>query len=112
VSRKKGKAQLTKAHLASYLSDLLRLPRGKHGECPLGTQIVDTILNTMKQALQNGETVKIRDFGKFWVHPGQRRVFKPGLTWGTNSPVWVEFPPKKSVRFTPSRGIKNDTELT
>lgn len=97
------KSQLNKSILASYVSDLLDLPRGKHGKCPKGMQIVNAILHSMGAALHRGEYVYVKGWGTLRVHPGRRHIFKPKITQTDYSPVWVEYPGKKRVKFTRTR---------
>lgn len=109
MGRPKGKAHLTKAVLASDLSDLLRLPRGKHGECPKGLEIVDTILRVIIEALQRHESVCIRGLGRFIIgqtHPTRFSVTVEPKFNGIRAKITV--PRRPIVRFHPSYTIKRD----
>lgn len=109
MGRPRGKAHLTRAVLASELSDLLNLPRGKHGRCRQGGKIVDAILHVIIEALRRGEEVKIQGLGRFYI----------GLTKPTHFPRTVErkfngvraktsTPRRPTVKFVPSYSIRRD----
>lgn len=104
---KTRKSKLNKTMLASYVSDLLHLPRGKHGECPVGRKIINAICQSMVEALRNGESVHVKGWGTLWVHPGKRHIFKPAVAQLVYSPVWVEYPGKKTVKFTTTYKVRN-----
>lgn len=114
MPRKRGRARLTQAVLASELSDLLHLKRGDHGECPTGKAIVQTILRTMTEALQRGESVYVRGLGKFEVRPGCRKILKPVVRRQPKpsySPVFVEYMAPKRVMFTPDYQLRKRVNL-
>jgi nucleoid DNA-binding protein len=100
--RKKGRAQLTKAVLASDLSDLLHLYRGKHGNCDEGRRIVDSIFRVIIDALHRGESVTIYGLGKFYISKSRPARYKPYVAKGVRSPVLVDYPSKPLVRFRPT----------
>jgi integration host factor subunit alpha len=58
---------LTKAHIIDAIRDQLGLPRNKCSE------LVETLLEIIKQTLENGEDVLISGFGKFCVKEKQQR---------------------------------------
>lgn len=109
MARPKGKAHLTKAVLASDLSDLLNLPRGKHGKCPKGLEIVNTILRVIIEALRRGESVSIQGLGRFqrgWTQP----IFFPVTIEPKFNGIRTRIPiPRRPIiRFHPSPSIKRD----
>lgn len=106
------KADLTRAHLASEVSDLLRLPRGKHVE--EGTRLVNAILNVIIDALHRGEKVSIRGFGTFYVFE-QTSYLRPIVEKkfnGIRSAVPITYK-RKRVSFIPADAmykIKEDND--
>jgi nucleoid DNA-binding protein len=63
--------------------------------------LLETILEAMTHALQNGEAVKIRGFGTFSVHrcpARQRRNPRTGAT--------VAVPERMAFRFRPGKELK------
>lgn len=106
MPRQKGRAQLTRAVLADDISDLLRLPRGKHGECAKATAIVNAILRVIIDALRRGEEVRIPGLGTFRVILG-----KPGFASKVVEPKFngkrahVGIVRRKRVRFYPAKDI-------
>jgi integration host factor subunit alpha len=58
---------LTKADIVDALPDKLGLPRNRCAE------IVETMLEIMKQTMENGEDILISGFGKFCVNEKKAR---------------------------------------
>ena len=58
---------ITKAHLAGSIHDKLGLPKNQ------SIQAVESILEIIKHALENGEDVLITGFGKFFVKEKKKR---------------------------------------
>jgi integration host factor subunit alpha len=58
---------ITKAHLADSIHDKLGLPKNQ------SIQAVESILEIIKHALENGEDVLITGFGKFYVKEKRKR---------------------------------------
>jgi integration host factor subunit alpha len=58
---------LTKADIVDALPDKLGLPRNRCAE------IVETLLEIMKQTMENGEDILISGFGKFCVNEKKAR---------------------------------------
>jgi integration host factor subunit alpha len=58
---------LTKADIVDVLPDKLGLPRNRCAE------IVETLLEIMKQTMENGEDILISGFGKFCVNEKKAR---------------------------------------
>jgi len=63
---------------------------------------VDTILDTLKSALSDGQRIELRGFGVFQVRDRKRGV-------GRNPKTGVEVPihPGKTVRFKPGKDLKD-----
>ena len=58
---------LTKAHIAKTIHDRLHFTNDR------SAQLVDSLLEIIKQTLENGEDVLISGFGKFWVRKKRER---------------------------------------
>ena len=58
---------LTKAHIAKTIHDRLDFTNDR------SAQLVDSLLEIIKQTLENGEDVLITGFGKFWVREKRER---------------------------------------
>jgi integration host factor subunit alpha len=65
------------------------------------SQIMETILNTIKEVLQRGETVKIAGFGNFVVRSKRPRK---GRNPKTGEEIGIT--PRKVVTFRPSQVFK------
>ena len=63
---------------------------------------VDTILETMKDALRAGKRIELRGFGVFQV-----RDRKKGVGRNPKTGVEVAITPGKTVRFKPGKGLKD-----
>ena len=58
---------LTKAHIAKTIHDRLDFTNDR------SAQLVDSLLEIIKQTLENGEDILISGFGKFWVREKRER---------------------------------------
>ena len=58
---------LTKAHIAKTIHDRLHFTNDR------SAQLVDSLLEIIKETLENGEDVLISGFGKFWVREKRER---------------------------------------
>ena len=88
-------ATLTKSELVEAISNKLKLPKGK------AEQIVNTIFDSMVDALKHGEGIEIRGFGSFTV-----RSYKSyeGRNPRTGSPVQVA--PKRLPFFKVGKELR------
>ncbi len=95
-ARSSGRRGKTKADLARLVYDL-------HGGLTKheATEVVNTILQTMKTTLLDGRQVKIQNFGVFEVIDRQGR---PGVDPSNGQPIYI--PPRKSLSFRPARKVK------
>ncbi len=86
---------MTKADIVNSVFEKIGLPRNETQE------IVDIIFDTMKQAMIDGESVKISGFGTFHVK-------KKGARIGRNPKTGVEaeIPPRRVVTFKASEQVK------
>ena len=57
----------TKAHLADSIHDQLGLPKNQ------SVKVLESIIEIIKKALENGEDVLITGFGKFYVKEKRKR---------------------------------------
>ena len=58
---------LTKAHIAKTIHDRLDFTNDR------SAQLVDSLLEIIKETLENGEDILISGFGKFWVREKRER---------------------------------------
>ena len=63
---------------------------------------VDSVLQALKAAMQNGERIELRGFGVFVVKPRKSGVGRNPRT-GREVPI----PPGKTVRFKPGKEIRD-----
>ncbi len=63
---------------------------------------VDTVLDTLKEALCEGKRIELRGFGVFQVRDRKRGVGRNPKTG-----VEVEIPPGKTVRFKPGKALRD-----
>lgn len=89
-------ASMTKAELVDEVSRASDLTK-KHSEV-----IVDTVFETIKQALHRGEKIELRGFGSFRL---RRRDPRRGRNPKTGDRV--EVPPKRVPYFKPGKELKD-----
>ena len=63
---------------------------------------VETVLETLKEALCDGKRIELRGFGVFQVRDRKR-----GIGRNPKTGVEVEIPPGKTVRFKPGKTLRN-----
>ena len=87
---------MTKADIVSEVYEKVGLSKKE------ATDIVETVLDTIKDTLKSGETVKIAGFGNFVIREkGSRKGRNPKT--GEN----IEITPRKVVTFKPSMIFKD-----
>lgn len=64
-------------------------------------QAVDTIFDSMKQALKRDDRIELRGFGVFSVKPR-----KTGIGRNPRTGAEVAIPPGKAVRFKPGKELQ------
>lgn len=64
--------------------------------------IVSSVFDNIVKLLVTEKSLKLKNFGSFSVHQKQKR---PGINLNTKE--LVEIPPRKVVKFTPSRNLKS-----
>jgi integration host factor subunit alpha len=87
---------LTKAHIAKTIHDRCGFTNDR------SAQLVDSLLEIIKQTLENGEDVLITGFGKFWVREKRERR---GRNPATGEDLML--PPRKVIVFI-SSGVLRD----
>jgi DNA-binding protein HU-beta len=65
-------------------------------------QAVDTIFDSMKQALRRDDRIELRGFGVFSVKPR-----KTGIGRNPRTGSEVSIPPGKAVRFKPGKDLQS-----
>ena len=92
---------MTKADILSEVYEKVGLSKKE------ATDIVETVLDTIKDTLKSGETVKIAGFGNFVIRDkGSRKGRNPKT--GEN----IEITPRKVVTFKPSMIFKDFVDKT
>jgi integration host factor subunit beta len=87
---------MTKADLVEEVIRITELPR-KESEA-----VVETIFDSIIQALQTGEKIEIRGFGSFRTRQRRGRIGRNPKTGAK-----VDVPPKKIPFFKPSKELKD-----
>ncbi len=86
---------MTKADIVNFIFERVGLPKTEI------QKIVETVFDTMKEALVEEEIVKISGFGVFTVRNKGKRVGRNPKTMEA-----VEIKPRKIVSFRPSEQLK------
>lgn len=86
---------MTKADLINFIFERVGLPKTEI------QKIVETVFDTIKEALKEEEVVKISGFGVFTVRRKGSRIGRNPKTMQT-----VEIKPRKVVTFRPSEQLK------
>jgi DNA-binding protein HU-beta len=63
---------------------------------------VETVFETMKRAMEQGERIELRGFGVFNIRPR-----KTGIGRNPRTGEEVEIPPGKAVRFKPGKDLQS-----
>ena len=86
----------TRADLVGAVVAETSLPRAE------ASQLVESVLETVAQSLESGETVKVSAFGTFQTRAKRERI-------GRNPKTGVEVPitPRRVVTFRPSHILKD-----
>ncbi|MEM9290636.1 MAG: HU family DNA-binding protein [Acidobacteriota bacterium] len=87
---------MIKSDIVNRVAEASDVPRTK------AAQAVDTILQAMKEALQDGKRIELRGFGVFQV-----RDRKKGVGRNPKTGVEVAISPGKTVRFKPGKSLKD-----
>ena len=87
---------LTKADMVKSIQDQLGLPKDR------AIDLFESVLEIIKQSLENGEGVKISGFGKFYVIEKKARN---GKNPHTGEPMIIE--PRRIVSFRYSSRARN-----
>lgn len=83
---------MTKKELVKYVSDKIMVTENDAGI------VFDVIFGGIKEALEKGDSVKIREFGTFYV---QERAARKAYHPKTQEPIDV--PARKAVKFNISK---------
>ena len=87
---------LTKAHIVDTIQDQIGLPRKR---C---VELVETLLEEIKKALENGEDVMISRFGKFCINEKKERK---GRNPATGEDLMLA--PRRVVTFKCSQALRS-----
>jgi nucleoid DNA-binding protein len=85
---------LIKQDLVQRVVDVTGLPRQR------AEQAVDTIFESLKDALTSGDRIELRGFGVFTVRPR-----KTGIGRNPRTGAEVSIAPGKAVRFKPGKEL-------
>lgn len=83
---------MTKKELVKYVSDKIMVTETDAGI------VFDVIFDGIKEALESGDSVKIREFGTFFV---QERAARKAYNPKTQEPL--DIPVRKAVKFKVSK---------
>ena len=86
---------VTRARLADEVAETAGIPHGK------ADVVVDTVFETIKEALKSGTEVEIRGFGSFRLRNRKERLTRNPRT---GAPVLV--PPKRVPFFRPGKAMR------
>lgn len=113
MRKKRIPGKTTNTDLALAVHEVLDLPLPRTGYPSQSAKIVRIIIEAMKKALQSGETIHIRGFGKFYTHKPRERYsiskpivyntpgqYNPTGTVQSDAQQW--FPGRRKVYFQPS----------
>ncbi|GAB5046115.1 integration host factor subunit alpha [Thermodesulfovibrio sp. TK110] len=92
---------MTKADLINFIFERVGLPKTEI------QKIVETVFDTIKEALKEEEVVKISGFGVFTVRRKGSRIGRNPKTMQA-----VEIKPRKVVTFRPSGQLKQRIQKT
>jgi integration host factor subunit alpha len=92
---------MRKVDIANDLYEKIGIPKKE------ATDIVEIVLDTIKETLRKGETVKIAGFGNFVVRSKRERK---GRNPKTGEEIGIT--PRKVVTFKPSQIFKKDVNST
>lgn len=86
---------MVKADLVNLVCEVSGIPRAK------ASLAIETILESIKEALRDGKRIELRGFGVFEV-----RDRKKGI--GRNPKTGLEVPiaPGRTIRFKPGKGLR------
>ena len=70
--------------------------------CDAAAEIVETVFNTIKETLENGEKIKISGFGNFVVREKKARI---GRNPQTGEEITISA--RRVLTFKPSQVLKN-----
>lgn len=93
--------QMTKADLVEQIADAIG-PGVTKKDCAL---VVDGLLNAVKQALEEGESIEIRGFGTFKLRRRKARTARNPRTGEA-----VDVPARDVPVFKPSRSFRDQVE--
>lgn len=86
---------MIKADLVRKVMEAVDVPQAKAGEA------VNTIFDSMRDALCKGERIELRGFGVFIVKNRKR-----GIGRNPKTGVEVPIPPGKTIRFKPGKALR------
>ena len=86
---------MTKAEIVARMAEQTGLKKSQ------AEKALQAFVQIMSEALEKGERIAIPNFGIFTV---RQRAERRGVNPRTGEPVMI--PPKKVVKFTPSKGLQ------
>ena len=88
---------MTKAGIVSYVYENVGVNKKE------ATDFVEAVFETMKETLENGDSIKISGFGKFEVREKGKRVGRNPRTG-----IEIEIPERRVLRFKISQVLKTE----
>lgn len=88
---------MTKAGIVNYVYENVGVNKKE------ATDFVEAVFETMKETLENGDSIKISGFGKFEVREKGKRVGRNPRTG-----IEIEIPERRVLRFKISQVLKTE----
>jgi len=96
ISERKGLTAMSKKDLIDAVAKACELTKEKAGSA------VEAVLEHIKSTMNNGEEVRIPDFGTFKVAKRKARDGRNPATGAT-----IKIPASRVAKFTPAKGLKD-----
>ena len=88
---------MTKAGIVNYVYENVGVNKKE------ATDFVEAVFETMKETLENGDSIKVSGFGKFEVREKGKRVGRNPRTG-----IEIEIPERRVLRFKISQVLKTE----
>lgn len=88
---------MTKAGIVNYVYENVGVNKKE------ATDFVEAVFETMKETLENGDSIKVSGFGKFEVREKGKRVGRNPRTG-----IEIEIPERRVLRFKISQVLKSE----
>lgn len=104
---------MNKLDLAREVGKILDLPPGKHGNMIKATNIVNAVLEAIKNQLRQGNNIIVPGFGTFYVRRLKPKTMPHTMVWSSKDPkpsvvntdIARPVPAVRRAAFRPSRYV-------